>query len=192
MVAVAACGEMNSGVRSDGSARPAKPSCPKAWQAGWQALADRIQAPVYCPSWITPPLTGEIHGPWNNIYSVDRRNGSYLVGFTWYEVASGEVHVNLRGYPGRTTIPRCPGDAPGQTVPCFADASGQKRIGGCEVTVYTANQGADKWHIAYVWRRGDNLYVLSEHVATPYTYRRVAAFLDRMMRSLVLVAPRGA
>jgi hypothetical protein len=172
--------------------RPAGPSCPKAWKAGWQALANRIQAPVYCPSWITPPLTGELRGRWNNIYSVDRRDRSYLVGFTWYEVGSGEVHVNFRGYPETTEIPRCPGDAGNETVPCFSDASGKKRIGGREVRVYTANQGADKWHVLYAWKESGALYAVSEHVAEPYTSGQVVRYLDRIMRGLARIEPDTA
>ena len=188
-LALAACGS--------GSVQPpersnAAPTCPKAWKAGWQALADRIDARVYCPSWITPPLTGEIDGQWNNIFSVDKRDRSYLVGFTWYEVGSGEVHVNFRGYPETTRIPRCPGDAAGERIPCFADASGTKRIGGRDVTVYTANQGADKWHVLYAWKENGALYVVSEHVAEPYTYRKVVGFLDRMVRGLVRIEPEHA
>jgi hypothetical protein len=187
-LAVSGCGDaaLHS---AEKTSYPARSACPRGWTTGWHALADRIGAPVYCPSWITPPLTGEIHGTWNNIYSVDRRDKSYLVGFTWYEVGSGEVHVNFRGYPGSTKIPRCPGDEAGKTVPCFADASGHKRIAGRRVTVYTANQGADKWHIVYAWKRRGSLYVVSEHVAVPLTYRQVARNLDRMVGSLRLLEP---
>ena len=35
--------------------KPAKPTCPTAWKAGWQRLANRIHAPVYCPSWLPDP-----------------------------------------------------------------------------------------------------------------------------------------
>lgn len=191
-LAASACGEIDSGRSGEQSARQAAKTCPKEWRAGWQALADRVGTPVYCPTWITPPLTGEIRGPWNNIYSVDRRNRSYLVGFTWYEVGSGEVHVNFRGSPGSTKIPRCPGDPPGGTIPCFADRSGHKRVAGRDVSVFNANQGADKWHVLYAWERGGTLYTLSEHVAKPHTYRQVVGFLDRMMRGLVLVEPHAS
>jgi hypothetical protein len=57
------------------------------------------------------------------------------------------------------------------------------------VTVYTANQGADLWHVLYAWRRNGSLYTLSEHVAPPYTYAQVISHLDRMTRRLVLVQP---
>ena len=62
-------------------------------------------------------------------------------------------------------------------------------MGGVTATVYTANQGADQWHVLYAWRRNGTLYTLSEHVASPYTHTQVVSHLDRMMRRLVLVPP---
>lgn len=162
--------------------------------AGWQALANRIDAPVYCPSWLPDPLTSTIDGQWNNIRSVDG-DRSYLMGFTWYERQSGEVHVNLRGYPGRTATPTCTdthtaaGKSTRRRVPCFSDLQGTKTVAGRAVAVYTANRGADQWHVLYAWRRADSLYTLSEHVAEPLTYGQVVANLDRMLRSLVLIRP---
>ena len=164
------------------SASSATPRCPAAWRAGWQRLANRVDAPVYCPSWLPDPLTGEIDGQWNNIHSVSG-DRSYLLGFTWYEVPSGEIHVNLRGYPGQARIPRCAGD------PCFSDRGPTKRLGNTRVTVYTANRGADRWHVLYAWKHRGSLYTLSEHVAAPLSYRQVVRNLDRMFRGLELVAP---
>src|SRR5258706_2237676 len=34
--------------------------CPTGWAAGWQRLARRVDAPVYCPSWMPQPLVGQI------------------------------------------------------------------------------------------------------------------------------------
>lgn len=192
-VAASACGGEQA-ESAAGPAAPAKPVCPAAWEPGWQALADRIQAPVYCPSWMPDPLTGELDGQWNNIYSVDP-DRSYLAGFTWYEVASGEVHVNLRGYPGTTEIPTCQdvttvaGKTKRQNVSCFSDPQGTKRIGPFEVTVYTRNRGADQWHILYAWHHDDSLYALSEHIAEPLTYAQVVRNMQRMLRGLVLIEP---
>jgi hypothetical protein len=75
------------------------------------------------------------------------------------------------------------------TIPCFSDRGAQKRIGGQSVDVYTANQGADSWHVLYAWRKNGSLYTLSQHVAAPYSYEQVVSHLDRMMRRLVLVPP---
>ena len=45
------------------SAAPSAPAgCPSAWARGWQQLANRIQAPVYCPTWMPNPLDGKIGG----------------------------------------------------------------------------------------------------------------------------------
>ena len=81
---------------------------------------------------------------------------------------------------GKTTHPR---------IPCFSDARGTKRFGTKRVTVFTANQGTDLWHILYAWRDRGTLYSVSEHVAPPFTYKQVVANLDRLMRGLVRVVP---
>jgi hypothetical protein len=194
-LAASACGGGEAG--SATSATPAvraEPVCPAAWKPGWQQLANRIQAPVYCPSWMPDPLTGELDGQWNNIYSVDP-DRSYLAGFTWYEVQSGEVHVNLRGYPGTTEIPTCSdvntvaGKTKRRQVPCFSDPQGTQRIGDYEVTVYTRNRGADQWHILYAWEHERSLYTLSEHIAEPLTYAKVVQNMKRMLRGLVVIEP---
>ncbi len=204
LLVLAACALLAAGCGGDGSKRavaaaPTSASCPKAWLPGWQKLANRIDAPVYCPSWLPDPLTGEIGGRWNNLDSVDR-DRSYLQGFVWQETgagaAGGELHVNLRGYPGTTRIPTCKTvDVNGKivtrgTTPCFADPGGTKTINGISATVYTVNQDADQWHVLYAWRHQGSLYTLSEHVAPPLTYRKVVANLDRMLRTLVLVEPK--
>jgi hypothetical protein len=176
-------------------------TCPKAWRAGWQRLANRIQAPVYCPRWMPDPLTGQIQGrvsfggSGGSALSVDK-DRSYLATFVWAEPQSGEVHVNLRGYPGRTTVPTCikhdfnRGRTVKTKVPCFADPGGIVRANGIVARVYTANQDIDLWHILYAWRHDGGLYTVSEHVAKPLTYTKVVANLNRMLRGLVLVEPR--
>jgi hypothetical protein len=187
VIAAFAATACSGGERTEPAAAAAKPSCPAAWRRGWQALANRVQAPVYCPSWLPDPLTGELHGPWNNIYSVDKRDRSYLIGFIWVE-RQEEIHVNLRGYPDSTAIPRCLNDA-NKSVPCFNDIRAHKRLAGVDVTMYTRNRDADSWHVLYAWRQGGSLYALSEHVAPPFSYSRVVRNLDRMMRSLQVIRP---
>lgn len=170
--------------------------CPSKWRAGWQALADEIQASVYCPSWMPEPLVGQIGGPWFNGRFVNE-SGAYLVSFAWIEPSAAgtlEVHVNFRGYPGRAAIPVCEDTitANGKTVhpksPCFSDAKASRRFGSTKVTVYTANQGVDLWHVLYAWHHRGSLYTVSEHVAPPYTYKQVVANLDRVMRGLVMLS----
>jgi hypothetical protein len=175
----------------------AKPVCPRSERVSWQKLANEIQAPVYCPSWLPQPLVGKFGGRFFNGRSVDP-DRSYLVSFVWFESSQGvvsEVHVNLRGYPGTTRIPTCQdlitvnGKTVRKSIPCFSDRQGEKRLGSLEVNVYTANQGADMWHVLYAWRDRGSLYTISEHVAPPYTYEQVIGHLDRMARSLVRLQP---
>lgn len=185
------CGADRAG---QSAAKAAAQGCPARALAGWQRLANRIHAPVYCPAWMPDPFDGVIGGRWNTIDSVSP-DRSYLIGFIWLEAGSGELHVNLRGYPGRTRIPTCTdvntvnGVTRRTKIACFSDPTGHRRVAGIDATVYTANQDADRWHVLYAWRRGGSLYTLSQHVAVPLTYRKVVANLNRMLRSLVLVRP---
>ena len=170
--------------------------CPKAWVSGWQQLANKVNAPVYCPAWMPNPLDARIGGEWQDIYSIDK-DRSYLVSFLYHgDQGTGDVHVNFRGYPGQMAIPRCKtiisvnGTKTRRgTTPCFADAGGTRKAGGIVATVYTVNQDADQWHVLYAWRHDGSLYTVSEHVIRPYTYRQVVRNLDRLLASLVLVQP---
>ena len=183
-LALAGCGATDAPRLSKGQAAvTTAKSCPAAWQRSWQKLANRIDAPVYCPSWLPDPLTGQIGGRWNNIDSVGK-DRSYLIGFVWQEIGQ-EIHINLRGYPGVTKIPICRsvelvgGKEHTTKVPCFADARGQKTIAGFRVTEYTVNQDADQWHVLYAWRHDGSLYTLSQHVAPPLTFPMVVRNLNR-------------
>jgi hypothetical protein len=196
LLVAAGCGGGSSS--SAASAAEAPPVCPKSSRASWQKLANEIRAPVYCPSWFPQPLVGKFGGRFFNGRSVDP-DRSYLISWAWFEASGGavqEVHVNLRGYPGTTRIPTCEdtltvgGKTVHKKIPCFSDRQGRKRLGGETVTVYTANQGADMWHVLYAWRRGGSLYTISEHVAPPYSYAQVVGHLDRMTRTLVRLQPR--
>jgi hypothetical protein len=188
VLALTACG--SSAPRKQAAAEAVKPSCPAAWRAGWQKLANRIHAPVYCPSWMPDPLNARIGGPYTDIYGVDR-DRSYLISFVWFESGAGEVHVNFRGYPGRTRIPTCSDLDTNKPVPCFSDQKGIARAGDITARVYTANQGVDLWHILYAWRHQGSLYTVSEHVAFPYTYAETVENLKRMLRGLVLIEPKA-
>src|SRR5689334_14321632 len=79
------CGEAKQAAAAAPAAKP-KPAC--AHPAGWQKLADRIKAPVYCPGWLPDPLVGQIGGRWNNIDSVSK-DRSYLESFVWQETGGG-------------------------------------------------------------------------------------------------------
>ena len=192
-LAVAGCGA--SAVPHVAKAAVTSPgrSCPKTWSAGWQKLANRIDAPVYCPGWLPAPLTGVLGGPWNNIDSVSA-DRSYLMSFVWQERGQ-EIHINLRGYPGRTRIPICrETDFVGKKtverhIPCFADPNGTKSAPGITATMYTVSQDADQWHVLYAWHYAGGLYTVSEHVAPPFGYGKVRENLDRMLRGLVVIRP---
>ena len=194
-LALAGCGATDAPRLSKGeAAATTAKSCPAAWQRSWQKLANRIDTPVYCPSWLPDPLTGQIGGRWNNIDSVGK-DRSYLIGFVWQELGQ-EIHINLRGYPGVTRIPACTsvelvgGKRHVTRVPCFDDSHGQKTIAGLRVTEYTVNQDADQWHVLYAWRHNGSLYTISQHVAPPLTFPMVVRNLNRELASLVLVEPQ--
>jgi hypothetical protein len=186
-----------SGGDSKQEAVLAAPQCTQL--GGWQRLASRIDAPVYCPSWLPDPLVPQIGNRWNNIDSVDR-DRSYLQSFVWQEAAglnTQEIHVILRGYPGRTAIPRTCQDVTtvnGRTyrkkIPCFEDPGGTWRsTNGIAAQMYTVNHGADSWHVLFAWKKAGSLYTISEHVAPPLSFSRVVANLKRMINGLVLVRP---
>jgi hypothetical protein len=173
-----------------------KSACPAAWVAGWQRLADKIQAPVYCPTEMPNPLDGRIGGEYQDIYSVDK-DRSYLVSFLAHgDMGSGDVHVNFRGYPGRTAIPKCKTISLEGTktlrgvTPCFSDPSGTEKAPGITATAYRVNQDADQWHVLLAWHYEGSLYTVSEHVIPPYTYRQVVQNLQRLLKSLILVRPQ--
>jgi hypothetical protein len=192
---VSGCGSSSA---APAATKVAAPRCPAGWQAGWQRVADQIRAPVYCPRWLPQPLTGRIGGYGSGKYVEPDR--SYLVTFFWLDTTANggeEVHVNFRGYPGRVAVPVCEdtltvnGKTTRPKIPCFDDARGHRQFGTTRVTVYTANQGADQWHVLYAWRHRGSLYTVSEHVAPPFSYPQVIANLNRMMRGLVLLRPLG-
>ena len=188
------CGEVSAPQRV--AERTAPRTCPQKAKAGWQRLANRIKAPVSCPTWLPEPLDGVIGSRWNNIDAVSR-DRSYLESWVWQEtgpgVAGGELHVNLRGYPGRTSIPKCVNadSKKRNLIPCFSDPHGKVRANGIVATVFTVNQDADQWHVLYAWRHAGSLYAVSEHVAPPVNYTKVRRYLDRIVRGLVLVRPQA-
>jgi hypothetical protein len=165
--------------------------CPRAWAPGWQALANKIDAPVYCPMWMPNPLDAKMSGQYIDIYSVDK-DRSYLVSFLAHgDLGSGDVHVNFRGYPGETAIPKCPGPVRNtDKIPCFGNPVAEMRANGIRATVYQVNQGADQWHILLAWRYRGALYTVSEHVIAPYRFSsQVKRNLSLLLKSLVLVRP---
>lgn len=197
-VVLAGCGNKESASTMASAAPAGTAACPATWRVGWQRLANDVGTTVYCPRWMPKPLDARMGGIYRNGRWVDAKDKSYLVSFLWVDDDAGvsqEVHVNFRGYPGRTTIPTCEstntveGKTVRKPVPCFADRRATKRIGGLTATVYTVNQGIDAWHVLYLWRHAGSLYTVSEHVVAPYSYSEVAANLERMIRGLVPLEP---
>ncbi len=194
-LAASGCSLGDDGVEETASAREKVPACPAAWKPGWQQLANRVGVPVYCPSWMPSPIDAEIGGQWSSDGAVVDKDKSYLAGFLWHEAGSGDVHVNFRGYPGKTAVPRCidvktsGGKTHRRSVPCFSDPQGTRKVGDETVTVYTVSRDADQWHVTYTWLRGGTLYAVSEHVAPPLTFRRVLQNLDRIVGGLELIRP---
>jgi len=175
----------NASARTEATATAG--GCPAAWKAGWQKLADRLHAPVYCPSWMPQPLDGRIGSDTYQFTQLDRRGG-YLVSFLYYETGSSEVHVNFRRFPG-TAMPRCRDLETTRLVPCYSDAGGTLTAKGIRATFYTVGRDADQWHLSYVWRHAGSTYVVSEHVAPPYSFSRVKQNVAHILRSLVLLTP---
>lgn len=187
VLAVSGCSLGDDGVEETASAREKAPACPADWRPGWQQLANRVGVPVYCPSWMPSPIDAEIGGQWASDGAAVGKDKSYLAGFLWHEAGSGDVHVNFRGYPGKTAVPRCVEKR--RSIPCFSDSRGTRNVGGKKVTVYTVSRDADQWHVTYLWRRSGTLYTVSEHVAPPLTFRRVLQNLDRIVGGLELIRP---
>src|SRR5215211_6895400 len=163
------------------------PSCPAAWQAGWTKLARGIDAPVYCPGWMPNPLDGRIGSQWNGLRTVDKRGG-FLVSFIYQETGSGEVHVNFHRWPG-TRMPLCRAETSKRMIPCYSDPDGVVHVNGTDATLYTVSRDADQWHLSYLWRHDGATYVVSEHVAPPFTFKQVKRNVTRVLRNLVLVPP---
>lgn len=194
VVAAAGCGASSHHAAAKTLASPAHATCD--YRIGWQRLANRIGADVYCPGWLPDPLTPQIGGQWNNI-NVVSPDRSYLESFIWQDTdtpnLSGELHVILRGYPGRTKIPTCLGGLNFTTpTPCFADPHGHVSENGIRATLYTVNQDADAWHILLLWHHKGGLYTVSEHLAPPLNYPKVVVYLKRELAALVLIAPSRA
>jgi hypothetical protein len=194
-----ACAILASGCGEAKTASAAPVAVPKprcAHPAGWQKLANKVKAPVYCPGWLPDPLTSQIDGKWSNGNSVSP-DRSYLESFVWQEtgpgVAGGELHVVLRGYPGVTKIPTCrTGGADSRNVPCFDGLRGTVKAGGITAKLYSGpNQDMDAWHAVLLWHRNGTMYTLSEHVAPPLTFNKTVSYLKRELASLVLLKPEA-
>ena len=117
--------------------------------------------------------------------------------WVWQETgpgaAGGELHVNLRGYPGRTRVPKCVNadSKRRELIPCFSDPRRHACArAGSSATVYNVNQDADQWHVLYAWQpRAARSTRSASTSRRRSSYRKVRRYLDRILRSLVLVQP---
>ena len=150
-------------------------------------LARDVDAPVYCPGWMPNPIDGRIGGEWNGLRLVDK-HGGFLVSFIYQETGSGEVHVNFHRWPS-TRMPLCRAETSKRMIPCYSEPGGRVRAGTIDATLYTVSRDADQWHLSFLWRRAGATYVVSEHVAPPYSFNQVKRNVTRILRSLVLVRP---
>ena len=126
---------------------------------------------------------------WNGLRTVDR-HGGFLVSFIYQETGTGEVHVNFHRWPS-SRMPRCRAETSKRTIPCYSDPDGVVHVNGIDATLYTVSRDADQWHLSYLWRHDGATYVVSEHVAPPYTFKQVKRNVTRILRSLVLVRPEA-
>jgi hypothetical protein len=86
-------------------------------------------------------------------------------------------------------MPHCRAETSKRQIPCYSDAAGRVKTHGIDATLYTVSRDADQWHLSYLWRANGATYVVSEHVAPPYSFTQVKRNVTRLLRSLVLVPP---
>ena len=195
-VLVAGCGGKDAATTSATGA-PAT-TCPKAWKAGWQKLANDVGATVYCPSWMPEPVDARINGIYKNGRWVSK-DRSYLVSFLWLDQDAGvsrEVHLNFRGYPGRTTIPSCQttrtvkGKTRTRSGPVLRRQRGNEEARRRSRRRSTPSTRASTSGTSSTCGVTDgSLYTVSEHVVSPYSYAQVVKNLERIIRGFVPLEP---
>jgi hypothetical protein len=184
LLIAAGCGDDGSSAATlaPSSSSNAKPTCPAAWKADWQAWADRVGETVFCPSFIPSPITGEIGGQWNTAREPGK---AWQLGYAWLE-HDDLVHIVFEGYPEKVWPPGCEG------VPCFDGKTGTETIAGHHMTWFDRNEASHSGHIAAVFHDGGNVYVVSMHVSRPYgTAERTTGLIRQMVAGLVPLSPQG-
>ena len=99
-----------------------------------------------------------------------------------------EVHVNFHRWPN-LRMPQCESDTSSQRIACYSDPAGSVKLPGIHATLYTVSRDADQWHLSYLWHANGATYVVSEHVAPPYSFDQVKHNVTRLLHSLVLIRP---
>ncbi len=172
VVTVSACG---SGSAQSGSSAAAPHGCSKVWAAGWQAWANRVGMPVWCPGWMPGPIDAIIHGQWNTARVAQHQ---WQLGYAWLEIGQ-LVHVIFEGYPPGEFPPTCEGN-----VPCFGgEEPKSETIAGHVVHWFDRNHASHSGHIAAVFTWHGDTYVVSIHVASPVSTKAVA---KRDLRHIIL------
>jgi hypothetical protein len=87
-------------------------------------------------------------------------------------------------------MPLCRKELSKQLIPCYSDPAGHARANGVDATLYTVSRDADQWHLSYLWRHAGATYVVSEHVAPPFSFEQVKRNVTRILRNLVVVSPQ--
>jgi hypothetical protein len=171
-----------AGCTSGNSSRPSEaPACPHAWAAGWKTWAGRVDATVYCPTWLPSPIDARIGGQWSTESSAGRH---WQLGFVWRdEDFSGLVHVVFEGAPEGDWPLRCGGP------PCFAGRSGSEDVNGRHVVWYDHDLGSSSGHVAAVFHAGGHVYIVSMHVFGDVGPARTRAMVRRIVAGLVPVRP---
>ena len=156
-----------------------KAHCPD--RAGWQKLANRMNAPVYCPGWLPDPLVGKLGGQWNNINSVSP-DRSYLESFVWQENGwrrggRGAARQPAR-LPGAHLDPLLAcrtGGVDSRNVPCFDQPTQSITENGIKTRLYTVNQDADQQpHQRRLARQRQPVHALRARRAPAHVLRRCA------------------
>ena len=125
---------------------------------------------MYCPGWMPNPLDGRIGGEWNGLRLVDK-HGGFLVSFIYQETGSGEVHVNFHRWPS-TRMPRCRAETSKRKIPCYSDPAGRvQRERDRRDAVHGVARRRPVAPLVSVAHDGAT-YVVSEHVAPPYSFTR--------------------
>ena len=165
------------------SRRRPLPSLPRSARqlGGWQRLANRIDAPVYCPSWMPDPLVPTDRRPLEQ-HRLGRSRSQLP---RELRLAGGGRPQHAGGAREPARLPRRDGDpdvcedtltVKGKTyrtkIALLRRSAGHVALEQRDHRDDVHRQpGRRPWHVLYAWQRGGSLYTISEHVAPPFTLR---------------------
>ena len=182
LIGAAFIGASGSG---SGSERRSEKGCPDAYKGEWQELANRLEAPVYCPGWVPAGLPITAH------HASIGADGSYQVGFHDPEVRFGDIHAVVARYPDGS-FPRCTDLETGKKAPCATEPTKRKHVEWLgDVTLYEQTWGHEANHFLYAWKDGRSLYTVSVHKDRTLTREHQLRQLERVLASLERIEPNG-